>query len=150
RAGKDERSGEHARIYRSAGEALRNAGAEFIVICSNTGHRRADEIEQATGLEVLHIADATAQAVKAAGHRRVALLGTATTMQSPFIRERIETRWCIEVAVPDAGTRDTLDRLIMTEMVNGIFSDQARRFIRDVIDQMGRDCGAEALILGCT
>ena len=150
RAGKDENSSEHARIYRVAGEALRNAGAEFIVICSNTGHRRADDIEQATGLEVLHVADVTAQAVKSAGFRRVALLGTAATMQSPFIRKRIEDRWCIEVAVPDAETRSTLDRMIMTEMAGGIFSDEARRFVCDVIDRMRGDSGVEASILGCT
>src|SRR5262249_44373859 len=84
RAGPDNR--EQARISIDAARALRRAGADFIVICSNPGHRRADEIEAATGLPILHIADVTAQAVKASGRSRVALLGTAATMEAPFIK----------------------------------------------------------------
>src|SRR5262249_43927258 len=90
RAGRDD--GEHARIYIDAARMLQRAGVDFVVICSNTGHRRADEIERATGLLVLHIADVTAKAVKAAGHSRVALLGTAATMEARFIKDRLACR----------------------------------------------------------
>jgi len=149
-AGRDNRSGEHARIYVTAARALPRAGADFIVICSNSGHRRADEIEQATGLEVLHVADVTAGAVKAAGYSRIALLGTAATMEGPFIKGRIESRWHFEVVVPEDETRRRLDRLITDEMSRGIFSEEARAFALRAIDRLHREHGAEAAILGCT
>src|SRR5262249_34644505 len=150
RAGRDEGSGAHARMYIDAARALQRAGADFIVICSNTGNRRADEIEQATGLPVLHIADVTAKAVKAAGHSRVALLGPAATMEAPFIKGRLERRWRLDVVVPDEDIRRTLDRLIMEEMASGVFSDEARAFALQVVDRLQRKQGAEAVILGCT
>ena len=143
-------SDEHARIYETAARALQRAGADFIVICSNTGHRRADEIERATGLEVLHIADVTAKAVKAAGYSRIALLGTAATMEGPFVKGRIESRWHLEVVVPEEETRRTLDRLIMDEMSRGVFSEEARTFALLAIDRLHRERGVEASILGCT
>lgn len=150
RAGRDDNSGEHARIYINAARALQRAGADFIVICSNTGHRRADEIERATGLQVLHIADVTAKAVRDAGHSRVALLGTATTMEAPFIKGRLERRWHLDVVVPDEDIRRTLDRLIMEEMARGVFSDEARAFALQVVERLQHRQGAEAVILGCT
>ncbi len=149
-AGRDNGSDGHARIYETAGRALQRAGADFIVICSNTGHRRADEIEQATGLEVLHIADVTAKAVKAAGYSRIALLGTAATMEGPFVKGRIESRWHLQVVVPEEETRRTLDRLIMDEMSRGVFSEEARAFTLRAIDRLHRQRGVEASILGCT
>jgi aspartate racemase len=150
RAGRDADSGEHARIYLTAARALQRAGADFIVICSNTGHRRADEIEQATGLEVLHVADVIAKAVEAAGCSRIALLGTAATMEAPFVKERLESRWQLEIVVPDDTTRCALDGLITDEMARGVFSDRARAFVLQVMDRMHRECGAQASILGCT
>jgi aspartate racemase len=149
-AGRDNSSDQHARIYETAARALQRAGADFIVICSNTGHRRADEIEQATGLEVLHIADVTAKAVKTAGYSRIALLGTAATMDGPFVKGRIESRWHLEVVVPDEETRRTLDHLIMDEMSRGVFSEEARAFTLLAIDRLHRERGVEASILGCT
>src|SRR5262249_7363535 len=150
RAGRDDSSGEHAHIYINAACALQRAGADFIVICSNTGHRRAEDIERASGLQVLHIADVTAKAVRAAGHSRVALLGTAATMEGPFIRERLERRWCLDVLIPDAVTRSDLNHLIMDEMAEGVFADEARAFVLQVVDGLRREQGAEAVILGCT
>ena len=150
RAGRDDSSGEHARIYINAARALQRAGADFIVICSNTGHRRAEEIERATYLQVLHIADVTAKAIKAAGHSRVALLGTAATMEAPFIKGRLERQWSLDVVVPDAETRRALDDLIMAEMSRGVFSDEARAFVLRIVNRLQREHGAEAAILGCT
>jgi amino-acid racemase len=150
RAGRDSNSGEHARIYISAARALQRAGADFIVICSNTGHRRADEIEEATGLRVLHIADVIAKAVRAAGHSRVALLGTAATMEASFIRGRLERRWRLDVAVPDQDVRGELDRFITSEMARGVFSNEARAFVLRAMDRLVCEHGAEATILACT
>ena len=149
-AGRDNNGGDHARIYIDAARALQRAGADFIVICSNTGHRRADEIEHATGLEVLHIADVTAMAVKTAGHSRIALLGTAATMQAPFIKGRLACRWRLDVVVPHEDDRRRLDRLIMDEMARGIFSDEARAFALRLMDRLQSEQGAEAVVLGCT
>jgi aspartate racemase len=149
-AGRNDGTDEHARIYIGAARALQRAGADFIVICSNTGHRRADEIEQATGLEVLHIADVTANAVRAAGYSRVALLGTAATMEGPFIKGRIENRWRVEVVIPDEADRRALDNLIMDELSHGVFSEEARALTLRVMDRLHRERGAEASILGCT
>jgi len=141
---------EHARIYINAARALQRAGADFIVICSNTGHRRADEIEAATGLQILHIADVTAQAVKAAGYSRIALLGTAATMDAPFIKGRLACRWHLDVVVPREDARRRLDRLIMDEMARGIFSDAARAFALRLVEGLQREQAAEAIVLGCT
>jgi aspartate racemase len=150
RAGPDESSGEHTHIYINAACALQRAGADFIVICSNTGHRRAEDIERATGLRVLHIADVTAKAVRAAGYSRIALLGTAATMEGPFIRARLERQWRLDVLLPDADTRSELNHLIMDEMSQGVFSETARAFALQVVDRLQREQGAQAAILGCT
>src|SRR5262249_54441643 len=150
RAGRDDNGGEHARIYIDAARMLQRAGVDFVVICSNTGHRRADEIERATGLLVLHIADVTAKAVKAAGHSRVALLGTAATMEARFIKDRLACPWHLDVVVPDEDARGRLDRHIIDEMSRGIFSDEARAFALRLIDRLQREQGAKAVVLGCT
>jgi len=149
-AGRDGDDGRHARIYLDAADALRRAGADFIVICSNTGHRRADEVERAAGLPVVHIADVIAKAARTASHSRIALLGTAATMEAPFIRERLERRWRLDITVPDRDTRRALDRLIADELSRGIFSDDARTFTLGVIDRLEREQGAQAAVLACT
>lgn len=149
-AARDERSGKHARLYVEAAHSLRRAGADFIVICSNTGHRRADEIERDVGMQVLHIADATAKAVRAAGFGRIALLGTAATMEAPFIKGRLQDCWDLDVAVPDRETRRRLDRMIMGDMAQGKFSPQARLFVLQAIDRMHREHRVQATVLGCT
>jgi len=150
RASQNEASGEHARIYADAGRALQRAGADFIVICSNTGHRRAEDVERATGLPVLHIADVVGSAVQAAGHTRIALLGTAATMESSFIKARLEAQGHLDVVVPDQDVRSELDRLIKGEMSQGVFSDEARAFVLRAIDGLQREQGTQAAVLGCT
>src|SRR5262245_57076443 len=149
-AARDERCGKHARLYVEAAHRLRLAGADFIVICSNTGHRRADEIERGVGVQVLHIADVNAKAVRAAGRRRVRLLGTAVTMEAPFVKGRLNDRWDLDVIVPDPETRRRLDRMITVDMAQGDFSPEARLFILRTIDRMHREHGVQATVLGCT
>ena len=149
-AARDEHSGKHARLYVEAAHKLRLAGADFIVICSNTGHRRADEIEQGVGVQVLHIADVTAKAVRAAGYRRIALLGTAVTMEAPFVKGRLEDCWGLDVAIPDPETCRRLDRMITGDMAQGTFSPEARLFVLQAIDRMHREHRVQATVLGCT
>jgi amino-acid racemase len=150
RAAQDQSSNEHSRLYVEAAHKLRLAGAGFIVICSNTGHRRADDIEQGVGVKVLHIADVTARAVRATGYHRVALLGTAATMEAPFIKGRLQDRWGLDVIVPDTDTRRALDRMIIGNLAQGDFSEEGRQFVRQTIERMHREHCVQATVLGCT
>lgn len=127
---------------------LERAGADMIVLCTNTMHLVAPQIEDAIGIPFLHIADTTAAAIHTAGVRRVGLLGTAFTMEKPFYRERLEAQG-IEVLVPNAEQRAGVHTVIYDELVHGIIRDESRAFYREVIDELVSQ-GAEGVILGCT
>ena len=127
---------------------LQHAGAEIIVLCTNTMHRLADRIEAAIEVEFLHLADATAGAVRAAGVERVALLGTRYTMEHDFYRGRLE-RHGLEVIVPDEPDRTTIHDVIYRELVGGVIDpDSRRRFLDIIATQIVR--GAGGVIAGCT
>lgn len=135
-------------LLADAARGLRGAGAEAIVICSNTMHLVAPAIEAAADIPLLHIADATAQRVREAGIDRVALLGTRFTMEQPFYRERLEAAG-VAVATPDAPQREMIHRVIYDELCAGRIVDESRAAYRDVMaDLAGR--GAQGVILGCT
>lgn len=135
-------------LLADAARSLRGAGAEAIVICSNTMHLVAPAIEAAADIPLLHIADATAQRVREAGIDRVALLGTRFTMEQTFYRERLEAAG-IAVATPDAPQREMIHRVIYDELCAGRIVDESRAAYRDVMaDLAGR--GAQGVILGCT
>ncbi|MBZ4319069.1 aspartate/glutamate racemase family protein [Streptomyces huiliensis] len=135
-------------ILAAAAKSLTAAGAEFLLICTNTMHKVADRITAATDVPLLHIADATAEAVRAAGARRVGLLGTAFTMEQDFYRDRLAAGG-LEVLVPDADGRATVHRVIYEELCAGIVREESREAYRAVIrDLVAR--GAEGVILGCT
>lgn len=127
---------------------LERGGADFLVIATNTMHLMADEVAETTGLEVLHIADATARALQAAGVRRAGLLGTRFTMEQPFMRERLE-RHGLEVLVPDEVDREAVHRIIYDELVQGVIREESRQVYRQVMARLA-DRGAEGIILGCT
>lgn len=127
---------------------LERAGADLIVLCTNTMHLVAAQIEDAIGIPFVHIADTTAAAVLYTGIRRVGLLGTAFTMEKPFYRERLETHG-IEVLVPDAEKRARVHAIIYDELVQGIIRPESRAFYREVIEDLVSQ-GAEGIILGCT
>lgn len=129
-------------------QGLERAGAEIIVLCTNTMHLVADTIEGAISIPFLHIADTTAAAVLDAGVRRVGLLGTAFTMEKPFYRERLEQQG-IEVLVPDAEHRAGVHAVIYDELVHGVIRPQSRAYYREVIERLVAQ-GAEGVILGCT
>ncbi len=127
---------------------LRLAGAEAIVVCTNTMHLVAPAIEAAVDIPLLHIADATAQRIRAAGLTRVALLGTRFTMEQAFYRERIEAAG-IAVLTPDAAQRERVHRVIYDELCLGRILDASRDDYRTIMaDLVAR--GAEGVILGCT
>ena len=127
---------------------LQDAGAELIVLCTNTMHLLADRIEAVLDVEFLHLADAIATAVHAAGVRRVALLGTRYTMEHEFYRGRLE-RHGLDVIVPDARDRAVVHDVIYDELVRGVVNPDSKQRYLDIIDTQVA-LGAGGVIAGCT
>ncbi|WP_343625145.1 aspartate/glutamate racemase family protein [Roseateles puraquae] len=138
-----------ARVLGEAAAGLRRAGAEALLIATNTMHRVAAEVEQAAGLPVLHIVDSTADALRAAGVKRAGLLATRFTMEQAFYRERLWQRHGIEAITPDEAGRAEVHRLIYEELCRGRFEAASREWLRDAVGRLA-DRGAQAVILGCT
>lgn len=138
-----------ARVLGDAAAGLRRAGAEALLIATNTLHLVAAEVEQAAGLPVLHIVDSTADALRAAGVRRAGLLATRFTMEQGFYRERLWARHGIEAITPDEAGRAEVHRLIYEELCRGRFEAASREWLRDAVGRLA-DRGAQAVILGCT
>ena len=138
-----------AALMADAARRLETAGAEVLVICSNTMHSLAPAVEAVVALPLVHIADATADRIEAAGHTRVALLGTRFTMERDFLKGRLAARRGIEVIVPDADDRAIVNRVIYEELIAGIIRDESRDAYRAVIARLAAQ-GAQAVILGCT
>ncbi|MCU1235092.1 MAG: aspartate racemase family protein [Candidatus Solibacter sp.] len=146
RAGKWSRIAE---ILQRAARQLENGGADFLVICSNTCHKSAPQIELAISIPLLHIADATAEAIRARGMQTVALLGTSFTMEEEFYRGRLQSRHGLTVLIPDAVERAEVHRVIFDELCHGELCDASRRAYQRIIDGL-KTRGAEAVVLGCT
>lgn len=136
-------------VLGEAAAALKRAGAEAVVLCTNTMHKVADKIERLGGLPLLHIADATGQAVQAQGIQRVALLGTRFTMEEPFYKARLAERFGLEVVVPEAADRETVHRIIYQELCLGIINDASRAAYQAIIRKLEAQ-GVGGIILGCT
>lgn len=132
-----------------AAKSLKQAGAELFALCANTAHRRADRLQQEVGLPLVHIADATAAALAREGLSRVGLLGTRRTMEESFLKDRLSLQHGIEVLTPDESTRAHLDGRIFNEMVQGVFSEDARALTTHACLAL-REAGAQGVILGCT
>ncbi len=138
-----------AAILGDAGERIAKAGAECLVIGANTLHLVADQVQQRSGLPLIHIGDATGEAIAAAGLRRVGLLGTSYTMEKPFLREHLERRFGLHVLVPSPEDRATVSGVIFSELIHGQIREESREAYRDVISRL-QQAGAEGIILGCT
>ncbi|MEI2666985.1 aspartate/glutamate racemase family protein [Rossellomorea sp. LJF3] len=141
--------------WESAGRALgevasslEKAGAEFIVICTNTMHKVIDYIEARIDIPVLHIADATANEIQRADMKTVGLLGTAYTMEQDFYKSRIQSNG-INVLVPDQEERNTINKVIFEELCLGKMEQSSKDYYKSVIQKLV-DRGAEGVILGCT
>ena len=136
-------------ILANAAHSLHAAGAECVVLCTNTAHKLAAAVEAAVPLPLLHVADATADAVKRAGHTTVGLLGTRFTMEETFYRDRLQTRHGLTVLTPNTTDRNIVHRVIFEELCLGKLTSEARkeyrRIMADLVEQ-----GAQAIILGCT
>lgn len=132
-----------------AAQRLERGGADFVMICTNTMHKMAGEVEGAIGIPLLHIADPTAQRIRADGYTRIGLIGTAFTMEQDFYKGRLTDRHGLEVLVPEDADRALVHRIIYEELVQGRIEPVSREAYRGVIARL-IERGAQAIILGCT
>ena len=140
---------EAAQVLTSAVRNIERAGAEFVLICTNTMHKVADMVQAGVGIPLLHIADVTAQKVRQAGVRRVGLLGTRFTMEEEFYRGRLADRFGLEVITPEPGDRETVHRIIYDELCVGVTRPESKAELANIMAKLGT-MGAEGVILGCT
>lgn len=136
-------------ILEDAAQRVYRAGAECIVLCTNTMHRVADRIQKAAPVPFIHIADPVGRAAVQAGLRTVGLLGTQFTMSQPFLRERLVTGYGLSVLVPPAAEQMSVHKIIYDELCGGIIKQSSRDIYLAIIKGMG-ERGAQAVILGCT
>ena len=136
-------------VLAQAARSLEAAGADFLVLCTNTMHKVAPGIEAAVRIPLLHIADPTAVELKRAGHSTVGLLGTRFTMEQAFYRDRLSERHGLRVIVPGPQDRETIHRIIYQELCLGVVTAESRSEYRRVIESLASQ-GAQAIILGCT
>jgi aspartate racemase len=140
---------EAAHMLIEAAKNLENGGADFIVLCTNTMHKVADDIQANVKIPLLHIADATAQLVKESGIQKIGLLGTRFTMEEEFYKGRLSEKYGLSVNIPNARERDIVHRVIYDELVLGKIEKRSKEQYIDIIKQMVAQ-GAEGIILGCT
>ena len=136
-------------VLAGAARSLEVAGADFLVLCTNTMHKVAPSIEAAVRIPLLHIADPTALEIKRAGHSTVGLLGTRFTMEQAFYRDRLSERHGLRVIVPGPQDRETVHRIIYEELCLGVVTAESRGEYRRVMESLASQ-GAQAIILGCT
>ena len=140
---------EAAAVMVAAAANVERAGAEVLLICSNTMHRMADQVAAAVSIPLLHIADATAGAIQAAGLKRVGLLGTRFTMEHDFYKGLLTDRHGLEVIIPDEGDRAKVHEVIFNELVRGELRPASKTSYLEIIKRLATK-GAEGIILGCT
>jgi aspartate racemase len=136
-------------ILNRAALGLERAGAEVLLICANTMHKVADQVMRGVGIPLLHIGDVTAEAVRAAGLRRVSLLGTRYVMEEDFYRRRLEERHGLEVLVPGPEDRGEVNRMIFEELVLGRAEPASKARFLEIVDALAAQ-GAQGVIAGCT
>lgn len=136
-------------ILAEAARNLERAGAQFIVLCTNTMHKVAAQISAATDIPLLHIADATGRRIQQAGIRKVGLLATRFTMEQDFYRGRLQQQFGLEVMTPNEADRLFVHKVIYHELCLGEINPSSRRRYREIMQSLVAQ-GAEAIILGCT
>ncbi|MEU9802869.1 aspartate/glutamate racemase family protein [Streptomyces sp. NPDC051000] len=139
---------EAGEVLAAAARSVEAAGADLVLMCTNTMHKVADQVLAAVSIPLLHLADATADAVRAQGLHRVGLLGTAFTMEQDFYRGRLAAAG-LDVYVPDAEGRALVHRVIYEELCLGVVREESRTAYREVIGDLVA-AGAEGIVLGCT
>jgi len=137
-------------VLARAARELERAGAACLLICTNTMHKVAESVQDAVDIPLLHIADATAEAIKRQSLHRPLLLATRYTMEEPFYRDRLRDRHGIGVVIPGPAQRDLIHRVIFEELCMGEISDPARRAYLEIIGHRQQADGVDSVILGCT
>ncbi|WP_091339823.1 aspartate/glutamate racemase family protein [Alkalimonas amylolytica] len=138
-----------AEILIKAAKSVEAGGADFVLICTNTMHKVAAQIEQSIHIPLLHIADATAEVLVQEGVKKVGLLGTAFTMEQAFYKDRLAGQHGLEVLVPNAADRQQVHRIIYQELCQGQIKPESKQAYLRIVKALS-DAGAEAVILGCT
>jgi len=141
--------GEATEIMVDAAQRVEKAGADFVVICTNTMHKMADEVQKSIEIPLLHIADVTAEKIKARGFKKVGLLGTKFTMEEDFYKGRLLKKHGLEVIIPDEKERQVIHDILYDELCLG----EIRKFSKDKFKKIIGNLvarGAEGIILGCT
>lgn len=136
-------------VLADAARTLESAGCDFLVLCTNTMHKVAQDIERAVRIPLLHIADPTAAEIRRAGMKTVGLLGTRFTMEQDFYRQRLQDLHGLEVVIPEEDDRDVVHRIIYEELCLGKILPDSRTEYRRIMSGLV-DRGAEGIILGCT
>jgi aspartate racemase len=140
---------EAAQLLVRAAQNVEKAGADFVLICTNTMHKLADSVQAGIGIPLLHIADATAEKVNQAGLQRVGLLGTRFTMEDDFYRGRLTSQHGLQVVIPNPEDRDTVHRIIYEELCVGLIRPESKAQMAGLMSRLV-EMGAEGIILGCT
>lgn len=140
---------EAAHVLIAIARKLEDAGADCVVICTNTMHKLADEIQCAVKIPLLHIADATGEAIKKVGFTKVGLLGTKFTMEEGFYRNRIKNRYGIDVIIPEENARQIVHEVIYNELCLGTIKLESKLAMQKIIEDLAAN-GVKAVILGCT
>jgi len=137
------------RLMIEAAQSVKKAGADFLVICTNTMHKMADEVQRAIQIPLLHIADVTAEAVKANGQSRVGLLGTKFTMEQDFYKGRLQEIHGIDVLIPEDKERQVIHDILYNELCLGEIKELSKGKFQSIIQNLV-ERGAQGVILGCT
>jgi len=138
-----------ATLLAKAAQSLELAGADFIVLCTNTMHKLADAITATVGIPLLHIVDATASAIDKSNEKRVGLLATKFTMEEAFYAERMRDKFGIEVIVPSPPSCQLVHDVIYQELCHGVIREESRERYQEIIRELA-GIGAQSIILGCT
>lgn len=145
----EDRWDEASQILVKCAQDLERGGADFIVLCTNTMHKLADQIIANVNIPFLHIADATAEKIAAAGMKRIGLLGTRFTMEHDFYKGRLIQNFGLDVLIPNTADREVIHRVIYEELVLGKIVDNSRNEYKRIMKALIEN-GAEGIILGCT
>jgi aspartate racemase len=140
---------EATKMMVDAAKSLERAGADCLVICANTMHRMAGDVQAAVDIPLLHVADATARAVLAEQIHKVGLLGTIYTMEQNFLKGRLSVKYGLDISVPEADERKTVNDVVYKELVKGVIKKKSRDALVSIIQTLA-DEGAQGVILGCT
>lgn len=132
-----------------AARRVKRGGADFVLICTNTMHKMAEEVEASIGIPLLHIADVTAEKIISSGLKKVGLLGSAYTMEQDFYKGRLKDKYGLEVVIPSQIERQVVDNILFNELCLGEIKDSSREQIKTIMGNLVDD-GAQGIILGCT